>query len=206
MPPIAHNSLNSAAAPISEEENLIGDISNENGVTGTKAAADNKEVDLLDGLFSGPTSTPAPANPVDDILGLFGSTNSQSAAPAPKSNGAGGLEDLLGGFNFDGATNPTQSPPTVQYTSNAAKDPDDILSQFFGPQSNGKRGTIAVNEQGIEIQLFVDEGFSTGQAVVRFVCSNNNPAPIENFTIQAAVTKVIFYTFNFRLKSVYAVI
>ncbi|KAE9546597.1 hypothetical protein FO519_010190, partial [Halicephalobus sp. NKZ332] len=51
------------------------------------------------------------------------------------------------------------------------------------------RGVIAVNEKGIEIQLFVDTPLSSGTAIVRMICSNNNPAPVENFVLQAAVTK-----------------
>uniref|UniRef100_A0A914YBV1 AP-1 complex subunit gamma n=1 Tax=Panagrolaimus superbus TaxID=310955 RepID=A0A914YBV1_9BILA len=195
MPPIAHNSLNAAAAPIAEDENLLGDVTAEGGEQKQASSNENKEVDLLDGLFSSgaASSPPAPTsmNPTDDILGLFGSTNNtQQSSKPPTGNGMGGLEDLLGGLSFGGSSEPTQSSPIHSTSTTVApKDSDDILSQFFGPQSNGKRGTIAVNEKGIEMQLFVDESFSTGQALVRLVVSNNNPAPVENFSIQAAVTK-----------------
>jgi hypothetical protein len=39
--------------------------------------------------------------------------------------------------------------------------------------------------------MFTDSSFDGGQqAVLRFVVVNNNPAPIEKFHFQAAVTKV----------------
>jgi hypothetical protein len=41
--------------------------------------------------------------------------------------------------------------------------------------------------------MFVDSGFESGQAVLRLVAVNNNPAPIEKFNFQAAVTKVSYF-------------
>jgi len=190
MPVIAHNSLNAAAAPISEEENLLGDaVPQESGTTG-----EAKEVDLLDGLFGGGNAVQT-GNTVgqqgtvaDDILGLFGNNSAPVPVQPQTSNGIGGLEDLLGGLGL-GSTAPaprTQISPPV---SQPQKSQDDIFSEFFGVQQGGQRGVIAVNEKGVEVQLFVDSPLSSGNSVVRLICSNNNPAPIENFVLQAAVTK-----------------
>ena len=193
MPIIAHNSLNSAAAPISEEDSLLGDAVPQEVVT----TGEPKEVDLLDGLFGGGSAGPASTavgqqgSVADDILGLFGNNSAPAPTQPQTSNGIGGLEDLLGGLGL-GSTAPapqTQvSPPVAQ----PKKSQDDIFSEFFGVQQDGKRGVIAVNEKGIEIQLFVDAPLSSGTAIVRLICSNNNPAPVENFVLQAAVTKVRF--------------
>jgi hypothetical protein len=56
-------------------------------------------------------------------------------------------------------------------------------------------GTIVVNKNGIEVQMFVDSGFNlNNQAVLRLVALNNNPVPIDDFHFQAAVTKVYFFS------------
>lgn len=50
---------------------------------------------------------------------------------------------------------------------------------------------MAINQGGIEVQAYVDSVFSSDHpAVVRFEIANNNPVPIDNFNLQAAVTKV----------------
>uniref|UniRef100_A0AC34QYT1 AP-1 complex subunit gamma n=1 Tax=Panagrolaimus sp. JU765 TaxID=591449 RepID=A0AC34QYT1_9BILA len=177
MPIIAHNTLHSAAAPISNDEAVEQPI--------VSAPQETKEVDLLDGLFGNTSTTAQPQQTTvaDDILGLFGGNSASTQPAAATNNGIGGLEDLLGGLGLGTTPAPMPQPSAKK------SEPDDILNQFFGVQENGKRGALIVNEKGIEIQLFVDSPLSSGTAVVRMVCSNNNPVPVENFVLQAAVTK-----------------
>lgn len=105
-------------------------------------------------------------------------------------NGMGGLEDLLGGLGL-GTASDLAPQANVQKS-----EPNDILNQFYGIRENGKRGALIVNEKGIEIQLFVDTPLSSGTAIARMICSNNNPVPVENFVLQAAVTKVCYFAYN----------
>lgn len=83
----------------------------------------------------------------------------------------------------------------------SAKAPsNDQFADFFGDalSSNGHAastgeaaGQIVVNKHGLEVQLFVDSGFTGDKpAAVRFVIANNNPVRADNFLFQAAATKV----------------
>jgi hypothetical protein len=51
-------------------------------------------------------------------------------------------------------------------------------------------GQIVVNQRGLEMQLHVDGPFDAkGEASLRFVVSNNNPAPVDDFNLAVAVIK-----------------
>lgn len=54
--------------------------------------------------------------------------------------------------------------------------------------------TMAINSNGIEGVLYVESNFDDkNTAVLKLVATNNNPAPVEAFNFQAAVTKVCYY-------------
>jgi hypothetical protein len=77
-----------------------------------------------------------------------------------------------------------------------ASDPFGDLFGSATPASDVKEsnhtGMMAVNQGGIEAQLFTESDFASsgdGKAVIRLVFTNNNPVAAEEFKFQAAVMK-----------------
>jgi len=102
----------------------------------------------------------------------------------PKKNNFLDLQDILSGIT--GSNNATFSALKTDLTNQLEFD-------FFGNREPNieleKPGQIAINENGIEVQLYVDQQFVSDEASLRFIISNNNPVEVENVNLQAAVTK-----------------
>uniref|UniRef100_A0A1I7YPG4 AP-1 complex subunit gamma n=1 Tax=Steinernema glaseri TaxID=37863 RepID=A0A1I7YPG4_9BILA len=186
MPVILHNSLNAAAAPI-DESSSTESASIEKTPEGPKDAIIE---DLLGGGEEAAIAAPA-KSAAFDLLDIFDSSGSSQPAPAPSN---GGIADLLNSDFFGGAPN-SVAPKTS--AAPASADPFGLFDGLGGSASNGSssvvaepKGVLAINANGIEVQLYVDSDFSgNGQCTVRLVTSNNNPVKIEQFRFQAAVTK-----------------
>ncbi|GAA5843228.1 hypothetical protein JCM11251_002254 [Rhodosporidiobolus azoricus] len=62
-------------------------------------------------LFAPPTTSNASSNPLDDLLGLFGSTSVSGSAPPAATGGFGaGASGAFGGLDFGAAASPSPSP------------------------------------------------------------------------------------------------
>ncbi|CAD5208904.1 unnamed protein product [Bursaphelenchus xylophilus] len=174
MPVIKHNTLNAAAAPIEDDVIKSNEEDNLLDVGGSSAAPQNTVFnELLDLMGNGDSgSTPVPAT-------------SQKAA-------GGGLEELFGlGINGSSSTSQTSAP-----VSQASIPGGNDFADLFGGSSTtqpavepSKPAEIVVNKSGFEVQMVVENGFASGPAVIRFEIVNNNPVPVENFNLQAAVTR-----------------
>ncbi|KAK0407391.1 hypothetical protein QR680_019174 [Steinernema hermaphroditum] len=188
MPVILHNSLNAAATPIDESSSV------ESVEAPEKTAAGENDVvvaDLLRGVGES-----VPAAPVksfaNDLLDIFGSGGNGQPAPMLAPSNGGGIADLLNSDFFGGANNtPASKPaPAVLFDpfamfpglGRASSDSSNVASE--------PKGVMAINANGIEVQLYVNSDFDGGEAcTLRLVTSNNNPIKIEQFRFQAAVTK-----------------
>ncbi|TKR93155.1 hypothetical protein L596_007660 [Steinernema carpocapsae] len=183
MPVIVHNSLNAAAAPI-DESSSVDSVSVDRPSEGQKGA-------LIEDLLGGDDSSSAAPqkSTANDLLDIF---NSPAKDSAPATNGGNGIADLLNNDFFSGAAR--------KKTSNASVAPaSDPFSMFdgLGGSSNGSasvapepQGVMALNKNGIEVQLFVESDFKGDEgAKMRLVASNNNPVSIQNVLLRAAVTK-----------------
>ncbi|KAK0424372.1 hypothetical protein QR680_008643 [Steinernema hermaphroditum] len=189
MPVILHNSLNAAAAPIDESSSA------ESVEAPEKAPAGENDVvvaDLLGGVGESVPAAPVKSS-ANDLLDIFGGSGGNSQpAPMPAPSNGGGIVDLLNSDFFGGANNTPASKPAAAATS-------DPFAMFdgLGGASNGSsnvapepKGVMAINANGIEVQLYVDSDFDGNEAcTLRLVTSNNNPISIEQFRFQAAVTK-----------------
>jgi len=176
MPAIEYNILNESIKQPSEQQLLIDqpvkgnipDLLNDSTVEPVINLLDSDLSDINNSLF--------------DIIGHGNGAPAKSVEPRQNSLQNGCLidfQDLL-------STTKIEKTVTPEVESN--------LSNFLdlgGINENKKSdcGQIAVNKNGIEVQLYVDSAFSNNEASLRFITTNNNPVPIDNFNFQAAVTK-----------------
>lgn len=122
---------------------------------------------------------------------------------------------------FDILGNTTsKNSSTNNYTNGGTDKTDNTLNDIFNILGNtstlkigSSPGVMAINKNGIEVQLYVDSQFSTNnEATLRLVATNNNPLPVDNYNFQAAVTKVYFLKFFYlwlileqKIKSIFEV-
>uniref|UniRef100_A0A914BUG5 AP-1 complex subunit gamma n=1 Tax=Acrobeloides nanus TaxID=290746 RepID=A0A914BUG5_9BILA len=174
MPVIAHNTLNAAAAPIEQDEAQSNGVESQS-LTGSifNAESDANNVSR--------TKTDNSGVLADLLLDLVSDSKDSSQVHPTSTNGIL-IDDIFG----SGAPNNTTKSniPPVQASSSS------ILDNFFDtPKTEEKPGIMVINQNGIEVQAYVDSTFANDQAEVRFEITNNNPVPIDSFNLQAAVTK-----------------
>ncbi|KAI1730783.1 AP-1 complex subunit gamma-1 [Ditylenchus destructor] len=175
MPAIEHNAMNASALPLDLEET-------------DKKGGDSAQTTA---------NAPAQGGDIFDLIGWNGTSNgSATNVEKPSSNGANifDLNDLLGGGG-DKPPSPKMASAMTQNVNNTANDIFDILGQpTFQAQDLAEEEVpviLAVNKNGLEVQLYVETSFSSdnNEAVFRLVTTNNNPVPIDDYVFQAAVTK-----------------
>ncbi|VDK43820.1 unnamed protein product [Anisakis simplex] len=206
MPIIAHNSLNAAAQPIESDT-----VTSSGTDVNSTAENENAEPLVLYDFAASNTSDQfaSPAKDAFHSLDVAETSNTQNTS----SIAATTIGDLLGsGLNLEGITgndSNKRAPDANETNANSiTSDPFDIFASlyvksfyssirtlFIGrdskPQSKPTQpSTVAINSKGIEGILYVESDFSDNKpAVLRLVATNNNPANVENFNFQVAVTK-----------------
>jgi AP-1 complex subunit beta-1 len=119
-----------AIAQQSNMENLL-DIDFDGSAPASLQKAPTSGSSGLEGLAGTPqrVASPAagmPSNTMEDLMGVFG--NGPSAPLAGASSSGGGLDDLMGGLNMNGASQPL--PPQQQLQGKKQTTNDDILGLF----------------------------------------------------------------------------
>ncbi|CAJ0574443.1 unnamed protein product, partial [Mesorhabditis spiculigera] len=198
MPIILQNSLNAAAAPIHDEADMVDTVAATAPSANTKPSANDDLLGDLGGLDLGGGGAGAGAaahhntagNQLFDLMG-GGMDNTPNNNTAAGGGAGGGLHDLLGdALGGLSVSNPLPSSTAPSNGGGAF----DFFGDFAAPAKPAaapkKVGTMALNSDGIEVQLYVERDFGNGQtAELCIVATNNNPAPIADFEFQAAVTK-----------------
>ncbi|GMS97918.1 hypothetical protein PENTCL1PPCAC_20093, partial [Pristionchus entomophagus] len=183
MPVITHNSLH-ASAPVG-------------GAAGEAASLVLPRTDVKDMQYPRAYHrlVAGGGGAMDDLLGLMGGASAAAAAAPVAAGLGGGLDDLLGGLGLGGGGAAASSAAPL----GGGFDLLDGFGSAAAPAacSPAARGSLALNTQGIEGQIYVESDWSGDTCSLKLVVSNNNPVPVTNFTAQVAVTKA----FSIELKS-----
>ena len=189
-----------AAEPTSLMDDLLGlDL----GVTSTKADTGSNDfsgvMDILDTISTTPTA-PAPA-PADDPFNI---------TTLPKPAGSTSPFDILD-LSAAAAAVPSASPvPASASASAPAPAPDDefkmsasvevpVASPAPTPtckydewnEQLASDSLVAFDEDGVKIVFKMKKGEDDSDTIIKAIISNSNPDDLEEFTLQAAVPKVI---------------
>ncbi|GAA6036368.1 hypothetical protein JCM8097_001688 [Rhodosporidiobolus ruineniae] len=159
---------------------LMGDETSSPTTATAPAASQQTTQDLLADIFGSSDATPSapaaaapPANPVNDIMSLFGST---SISPQPTGTSASSASNNL--FSALSSTAPSPAPPAA-----AAPVPQPVAVPAAGPQAHE-----AYNRNGLRITLTPvrDAG---NRNVVNILAKFTAEQPVQGVNFQAAVPK-----------------
>uniref|UniRef100_A0A2K6WHM3 AP-1 complex subunit gamma n=1 Tax=Onchocerca volvulus TaxID=6282 RepID=A0A2K6WHM3_ONCVO len=181
MPVITHNTLNAAAQPIERDTSVI------EGFT-TEKKSENSN---LLGDLEAPPSLESSQQKVAETSDLFDlmnlDPNVNGLIPAALMNGTKTIDSVDNGLINNSSINKISSKPATATLNDL--DPFDLFSVDTVEKAS-QPSTVAINSNGIEGILYVDNVFNENSvAALRLLVTNNNPLPVEAFNFQAAVTK-----------------
>ncbi|VDK70301.1 unnamed protein product [Onchocerca ochengi] len=181
MPVITHNTLNAAAQPIERDTSVIEGFTTEN----------KSENSNLLGDLEAPPSLESSQQKVAETSDLFDlmnlDPNVNGLIPAALMNGTKTIDSVDNGLINNSSINKISSKPATATLNDL--DPFDLFSVDTVEKAS-QPSTVAINSNGIEGILYVDNVFNENSvAALRLLVTNNNPLPVEAFNFQAAVTK-----------------